>query len=85
MRFHERIFHAEIVVDNIAFGIANGPKAYKRIPEIVNFNNAEVLVQVKIGVNYKLKQDDLIMLIEWMEQIKANLELQKLIKDEKNI
>ncbi len=39
-RIEQKIFHCEIVVDNAV--VATETKAYKKIPEVVNFNDTEM-------------------------------------------
>lgn len=83
-RIEQKIFHAEIVVDNAA--VASETKAYKKIPEIVNFTSADGndTMQTEIDLNYKqVKQDVLNIVKEELERIEGDPELKKLLKKEK--
>ena len=82
-RIEQKIFHAEIVVDNAA--AAAETKAYKKIPEIVNFTNSDGndIMQAEIELNYKqVKQDVLNIVKEELERIEGDPELRGLLKKE---
>lgn len=82
-RIEQKIFHCEIVVDNTL--VTAETKAYKKIPEIVNFTDADGndTMQTEIDLNYKqIKQDVLDIVKEELERIEADPELRKLLKKE---
>lgn len=82
-RIEQKIFHCEIVVDNAV--VAAETKAYKKIPEIVNFTDADGndTMQTEIDLNYKqIKQDVLDIVKEELDRIEADPELRKLLKKE---
>lgn len=82
-RIEQKIFHCEIVVDNMA--VAAETKAYQPIPEIINFTDADGndTMQTEIDLNYKqVKQDVLDIVKEELERIEADPELRKLLKKE---
>jgi len=80
-RIEQKIFHAEIVVDNAA--AAAETMAYKKIPEIVNFTNSDGkdIMQAEIELNYKqVKQNVLDIVKEELERIENDPELRWLLK-----
>lgn len=82
-RIEQKIFHCEIVVDNAA--VSAETKTYKKIPEIVDFTDADGndTMQTEIGLSYKqIKQDVLNIVKEELERIEAGPELRKLLKKE---
>lgn len=82
-RIEQKIFHCEIVVDNAA--VAAETKAYKEIPEIVNFTDADGndTMQTEIDLNYKqIKQDVLDIVKEELERIEGDENLRHLLKKE---
>lgn len=80
-RIDQKIFHAEIVVDNAA--VAAETKVYKKIPEIVDFTDAEGndTMQAEIQQNYEQVKKDVIQIVkEELERIENDPELRKLLK-----
>ena len=82
-RIEQKIFHAEIVVDNAK--VAAETKAYKKIPVIADFTDDEgndVMQQV-INNNYnQIKADVKQIVAEELKRIEEDPELQHLIKKE---
>jgi hypothetical protein len=82
-RIEQKIFHAEIVVDNEA--VARETKAYKKIPVIAEFTNDagnDVMQQV-IEHNYnQIKADVKQIVVDELTRIESDPELQHLIKKE---
>jgi len=80
-RIEQKIFHAEIVVDNDR--VAAETKAYKKIPQILSFtdeNGADNMKQ-EIESNYKQIKLDVLHIIEnEMERIKNDPDLQHLVQ-----
>ena len=79
-RIEQKIFHAEIVVDNEK--VAAETKAYQKIPQILSFVNEEGEDKMKqeIESNYKqIKSDILNVVISELERIKNDPNLQHLI------
>src|SRR5699024_3633427 len=80
-RIEQKIFHAEIVVDNKK--VATETKAYKKIPEILSFvdEDGKDLMKKEIEANYRRVKRDIeqIITIE-LERIKNDPDLQYLIK-----
>jgi hypothetical protein len=82
-RIEQKIFHAEIVVDNEA--IARETKAYEKIPDIVNFIDSEGndTMQAEIERNYsQIKADVKQIVAEELKRIAEDPDLQHLIKKE---
>lgn len=82
-RIEQKIFHCEIVVDNAA--VAAETKAYKKIPEIVNFTDADGndTMQSEIDLNYKqIKQDVINIVKAELERIEGDENLRHLLKKE---
>ncbi|MDX6187811.1 conjugal transfer protein MobC [Flavobacterium sp. Fl-318] len=82
-RIEQKIFHAEIVVDNEK--VAAETKTYQKIPEIRSFVNEESLdmMKVEIEANYKqIKQDVIQIITDEMLRITNDPDLQYLIKKE---
>ncbi|MFH6967208.1 conjugal transfer protein MobC [Flavobacterium sp. FlaQc-28] len=80
-RIDQKIFHAEIVVDNEK--VATETKAYQRIPEILSFVDEQGNDQMKqeIETNYKQIKQDIAMIIEVeLERIKNDPDLQHLVQ-----
>ncbi|GAA6765712.1 conjugal transfer protein MobC [Flavobacterium sp. CGRL1] len=83
-RIQQKIFHAEIVVDNEK--IAAEIKAYQKIPEILCFkdNNGEDNMKLEIESNYKQIKRDIVLVIESeLERIKNDPDLQHLVQKQK--
>lgn len=82
-RIEQKIFHAEIVVDNDK--VAAETKAYKQIPQILSFtdeNGADNMKQ-EIESNYKQVKADVFQIVEnEMERIKNDPDLQHLVQKE---
>jgi hypothetical protein len=82
-RIEQKIFHAEIVVDNAK--VAAETKAYKKIPVIADFTDDagnDVMQQV-IDNNYnQIKADVKQIVLEELKRIEEDPELQHLIKKE---
>jgi DNA-binding transcriptional regulator YbjK len=82
-RIEQKIFHAEIMVDNAA--VARETKAYRKIPEIVDFRdeNGTDRMQEQIDANYsQIKQDVKQIVAEELLRIENDPELQHLRKKE---
>lgn len=82
-RIEQKIFHAEIVVDNAK--ITAETRAYQKIPQILSFVDESGADNMKkeIDANYKQIKRDIIMVIEMeLERIKNDPELQHLVQKE---
>ncbi|MDR2230186.1 MAG: YWFCY domain-containing protein [Flavobacteriaceae bacterium] len=82
-RIEQKIFHAEIVVDNQK--VAAETKSYKNIPEILSFIDTDGTDRMKeeIEANYKrVKADVSNLIVEELERIKNDPDLQHLISNE---
>ena len=83
-RIEQKIFHAEIVVDNEK--VSAETKAYKKIPQILSFadeNGNDNMKQV-IEANYRQVKADIVHIVESeMERIKNDPDLQHLIQNSK--
>lgn len=80
-RIEQKIFHAEIVVDNAK--VAAETKAYKMIPEIASFvdNDGNDNMKQEIDKNYnRIKQEVAQIIVDEMERIRNNPELSHLVK-----
>jgi hypothetical protein len=80
-RIEQKIFHAEIVVDNEK--VAAETKAYQKIPEILSFTDAqgEDRMKQEIEANYKQIKRDIVLVIESeMERIRKDPDLQHLVQ-----
>ncbi|MVZ67578.1 TraM recognition domain-containing protein [Sphingobacterium sp. DK4209] len=81
-RIEQKIFHAEIVVDNEK--VSAETKAYKKIPQILSFtdeNDNDTMKQV-IEANYRQVKTDALQIIKSeMERIKNDPDLQYLIHE----
>jgi len=80
-RIEQKIFHAEIVVDNAK--VAAETKAYKIIPEIASFidSNGNDNMKQEIDKNYnRIKQEVAQIIVDEMERIRNNPELSHLVK-----
>lgn len=80
-RIEQKIFHAEIVVNNEK--VAAETKAYQKIPQILSFvdDSGTDNMKQEIESNYKRIKSDIIHIIEnEMERIKNDLNLQHLIQ-----
>ncbi|WP_430981271.1 conjugal transfer protein MobC [Sphingobacterium faecium] len=81
-RIEQKIFHAEIVVDNEK--VAAESKAYQQIPQILSFVNeqGEDKMKQEIESNYKqIKADILNIVVSEMERIKNDPDLQHLVQE----
>ncbi len=82
-RIEQKIFHAEIVVDNDK--VATETKAYEKIPQILSFVNeqGEDKMKQEIEANYKLIKSDIMnIVVSEMERIKNDPNLQHLMPKE---
>ena len=82
-RIEQKIFHAEIVVDNDK--VAAETKAYKKMPQILSFtdNDGADNMKQEIEANYKQVKQDVMTIVESeMECIKNDPDLQHLIQQE---
>nr|WP_313419961.1 conjugal transfer protein MobC [Sphingobacterium multivorum] len=82
-RIEQKIFHAEIVVDNEK--VAAESKAYQQIPQILSFINeqGEDKMKQEIESNYKqIKSDVLNIVVSEMERIKNDPNLLHLVQQE---
>jgi len=83
-RIEQKIFHAEIVVDNEK--VSAETKEYKKIPQILSFadeNGNDNMKQV-IEANYRQVKADIVHIVESeMERIKNDPDLQHLIQNSK--
>ena len=82
-RIEQKIFHAEIVVDNAA--VARETKAYEKIPDILDFTDADGndTMQAEIERNYnQIKADVKQIVAEELARIANDPDLQHLIKKE---
>lgn len=80
-RIEQKIFHAEIVVDNAK--VAAETKAYKMIPEIASFvdSDGNDTLKQEIDKNYnRIKQEVAQIIVDEMERIRNNPELSHLVK-----
>lgn len=80
-RIEQKIFHAEIVVDNDK--VATETKAYRKIPQILSFGNenGEDYMKQEIEANYRQVKLDIEQVIEAeMERIQNDPDLQHLVK-----
>lgn len=80
-RIEQKIFHAEIVVDNDK--VAAETKDYQKIPEILSFINeaGEDMMKQEIEANYRQIKLDIIQVIETeLERIKNDPDLQHLVQ-----
>lgn len=82
-RIEQKIFHAEIVVDNEK--VSAETKAYKKIPQILSFvdeHGNDNMKQV-IEANYRQVKADIVQIVESeMERIKNDPDLQHLVQQE---
>ncbi|WP_281323470.1 conjugal transfer protein MobC [Flavobacterium aestivum] len=84
-RIEQKIFHAEIVVDNEK--VAAETKTYQKIPEILSFVNeqGEDMMKAEIEANYKqIKQDIIGIVSDELERIKNDPDLLHLIPKTKS-
>lgn len=84
-RIEQKIFHAEIVVDNGK--VAAETKAYQKIPEIISFVNkaGEDMMKQEIETNYRRIKQDIVQIIETeLERIKNDPDLQHLVQKDKS-
>jgi hypothetical protein len=80
-RIEQKIFHAEIVVDNEK--VATETKNYQKIPEILSFVNeaGEDMMKQEIETNYRRIKQDIVQIIETeLERIKNDPDLQHLVQ-----
>ncbi|MCS7474386.1 conjugal transfer protein MobC [Myroides odoratimimus] len=80
-RIEQKIFHAEIVMDNEK--VATETKAYKIIPQILSFTdeNGTDNMKQEIETNYRQVKQDIVQVIESeLERIKNDPDLQHLVQ-----
>lgn len=80
-RIEQKIFHAEIVVDNVK--VAAETKNYKMIPEIASFvdKDGNDTMKLEIDKNYnRIKKEVAQIIVDEMERIRNNPELSHLLK-----
>ncbi|TDE53320.1 conjugal transfer protein MobC [Flavobacterium sp. GT3P67] len=80
-RIEQKIFHAEIVVDNEK--VATETKTYQKIPEILSFvdEQGEDKMKQEIELNYKQIKRDIVQVVETeLERIKNDPDLQHLVQ-----
>lgn len=80
-RIEQKIFHAEIVVDNQK--VASETKAYQKIPQILSFVDKQGQDKMKqqIESNYRQIKQDIVKIIETeLERIKKDPDLQHLVQ-----
>lgn len=80
-RIEQKIFHAEIVVDNEK--VAQETSAYQKIPQIVSFRDDNGIDRMKqnIEANYKqIKSDIMQVVTKEMQRIENDPDLQHLVK-----
>ncbi len=80
-RIEQKIFHAEIVVDNEK--VASETKAYQKIPQILSFvdEQGEDKMKQQIESNYRQIKQDIVQIIEMeLERIKNDPDLQHLVQ-----
>jgi len=81
-RIEQKIFHAEIVVDNEK--VAAETKAYQKIPQILSFvdEQGEDKMKQQIESNYRQIKSDILHIVESeLERIKNDPNLQHLVQD----
>ncbi len=81
-RIEQKIFHAEIVVDNEK--VAAETKVYQKIPKILSFVNehGEDKMKQEIESNYRQIKSDILHIVESeMERIKNDPDLRHLVKE----
>ena len=82
-RIEQKIFHAEIVVDNEK--VAAETKAYQQIPQILSFVNeqGEDKMKQEIESNYRQIKQNIVQIIKSeLERIKNDPNLQHLVQQE---
>lgn len=82
-RIEQKIFHAEVVVDNEK--VAALTKAYQKIPQIHSFVNeqGEDKMKQQIESNYRQIKSDILHIVETeLERIKNDPKLQHLVRQE---
>ncbi|MGQ2985051.1 conjugal transfer protein MobC [Flavobacterium sp.] len=81
-RIEQKIFHAEIVVDNEK--VASEGKAYQKIPQILSFidEHGEDKMKQQIEGNYRQIKSDILNIVQnEMERIKNDPNLQHLVQE----
>ena len=84
-RIEQKIFHAEIVVDNEQ--VKRETANYKKLPQIIDFRGEDGndRMQEEIQANYnRVKQEVQQIVTDEMERIKNNPDLQYLVKEKKS-
>jgi len=83
-RIEQKIFHAEIVVDNEA--VARETKSYEKIPDILDFRDKDGndTMQAEIECNYnQIKLDVKQIVVDELRRISEDENLKHLIKKDK--
>ena len=81
-RIEQKIFHAEIVVDNEK--VAAETKVYQKIPQILSFvdEHGDDKMKQEIETNYKEIKQDIVQVIKTeLERIKNDPDLQHLVQE----
>ena len=84
-RIEQKIFHAEIMVDNEK--VKRETASYKKLPQIIDFRDEDGndRMQEEIQANYnRVKQEVQQIVTDEMERIKNNPDLQYLVKEKKS-
>lgn len=79
-RIEQKIFHAEIVVDNEK--VASETKGYQKIPDILSFLDGQGIDRMKHEIEYnykKIKQDVVLVIESELQRIKNDPDLQHLV------
>lgn len=82
-RIEQKIFHAEIVVDNEK--VAAETKVYQQIPQILSFTDENGVDNMKRDIenNYRQIKSDILHIVEnEMERIKNDPDLQHLVSND---
>lgn len=82
-RIEQKIFHAEIVVDNDK--VSTETKAYQKLPDILSFldDNGTDNMKQEVEANYRQIKQDVVQIIEAeLERIKNDPDLEYLLKNQ---
>ena len=78
-RIEQKIFHAEIVVDNEQ--VKRETARYVKIPQIIDFTDKDTMQQQIDANYYRIKNEVKQIVADEIERIKADPELSHLIKN----
>ena len=78
-RIEQKIFHAEIVVDNEK--VKRETASYKKLPQIIDFRDEDGNDRMQANYN-RVKQEVQQIVMDEMERIKNDPDLQHLLKTE---